>query len=858
VADPDWGQDASSLQDALGGQYRLERPIGSGGMADVWLATDLRSQRSIALKVLRAEVTDLAARERFKREVSFVARLSHPNIVPLHDSGAAGSYLYFAMPLVAGESLRQRLARDGALPLELSLRIAADVAAALEYAHGQGIIHRDIKPENILLQEDQAFVTDFGIAKAAEVAAGEQLTSASVAIGTVAYMSPEQASSSTRIDRRSDLYSLALVVYEMLAGDVPFHGNTPEAMLARKAVGQYPSIRTLRPSVSRHVDECLARALSPVPAERQTSVAAFAAALTSPPSRLRKPSTRQAAIAAVILATVGASAFHIYGQRTGTDHQASLGLIVVAPLENRTADSSFEVVSLMAADWITVGLQRNGQVKVLSTQGTLDVLQRIPRVSRSGGLPVRLLSEETGAQTIVGGSFYRRGDSLLFRLDVTDRHGTSLMRTVTDVAAPTSDPLSGIEELRNRLLGLLALHADDRMSTSIAADEKPPTYAAYRAFAEGLERYSAVDNAAALELFLEAFALDTTFTAALLHASIALTNLGDWARADSMLRIVEQRRHVLSEHHRAWLDYRAAFVRGRNESALRAIRLAASHEAGSRASYNHAVTALQSGYYHEAVQVIGGLSPDRGPMRDFAPYWTVFGAALHALGDFERERNIGVEARRRHPDRLASVAPLVRALAAKGRIAELANVVRDAEGLPEDPSRWDFGHLVVEAAEELRAHGHAAEGRRYLERAATWLRGRPSSVPTQWRIAQVLAGLERYEEALIAVRLQRTEHPSHIDLIGTEGVLLARLGRADYAQRLSDSLALLVNVYDYGAANVYRARIAAVSGQPNAAMAYLREALSQGKEQDLWLHRDPDLESLRGHPGFVTLVRGRK
>lgn len=857
MTDADRGRDISDLQEALAGRYRLEHPIGSGGMADVWLATDLRHQRSVALKVLHAELSDPRAAERFQREISFVARLSHPNIVPLHDSGGAGAYLYFAMPLVDGESLRQRLAREGALSLDVAFAIAADVASALEFAHAQGIIHRDVKPENILLQDGRAYVTDFGIAKAIEAVAGEQLTSASVAIGTVAYMSPEQASTSTRVDPRSDLYSLALVVYEMLAGDIPFHGNTPEAMLARKAVGQYPSLRTLRPSVPPFVDSCLARALSPVAAERHVGVAAFLAALTTPPGRLRQPSTRRAAMVVALTAVVGVAAIHVHGQRTLLDRASGFGLIVVVPLENRTGDSTFEVVSLMAADWITDGLQRSGQVSVLPTQSALEVLRRVPRASGSAALPVRRLASETGAQTLVTGAFYQRGDSLIFRLDVIDRRGARLARTLSDITAPVSDPLGGIEELRNRLMGLLALHGDERVAASIAAYEKPPTYAAYRTFAEALERYVAVDNAGALELFLDAFTLDTTFTAALLHASISLTNLSEWARADSLLRIAESRRHTLSDHHRAWLDYRAAFVRGRNESALRAIRLAASHAPGSRASYNHAVTALQSGYYREAVDVLEALSPDRGAMRDFAPYWSVYGAALHALGEFERERVVGIEARRRHPDRLASVAPLVRALAATGRVAELATAVRDAEGLPEDPSRWDFGHLLVEVAEELHAHGHVAEGRGYLERASVWLSSRPRDVAMQRREAHVLAALGRYDEALLRVRGLRREHPRDVDFIGTEGVLRARLGDAERAQRLSDTLTLMNNLYDYGLASVYRARIAAVFGDADAAMARLREAISEGKEQDLWLHRDPELASLREHAAFSALVRGK-
>jgi serine/threonine-protein kinase len=214
------------LKDALADRYRIERELGRGGMATVYLAEDLKR---VAIKVLDPEVAAAIGPERFLGEIATVARLTHPHILPMHDSGIADGLLYYVMPYVEGESLRDRLAREKQLPLEDALRIAREVADALSYAHSRGLIHRDIKPENILLQEGHAVVADFGIARTAAAAGGEKLTATGIAVGTPAYMSPEQAAGGRDLDGRSDLYSLGCALYEMLAGVPPFAGATAES-----------------------------------------------------------------------------------------------------------------------------------------------------------------------------------------------------------------------------------------------------------------------------------------------------------------------------------------------------------------------------------------------------------------------------------------------------------------------------------------------------------------------------------------------------------------------------------------------------------------------------------------------------
>jgi eukaryotic-like serine/threonine-protein kinase len=282
------------LADALRDRYVLERELGRGGMATVWLARDVKHDRLVALKVLRADLSAILGGERFLREIRLTAALQHPHILPVLDSGEAGGILYYLMPYVEGESLRHRLDREGQLPLEEVIRLTRGVVAALEYAHRQAVIHRDIKPENILLYQGEPMVADFGIALAAATAGRERLTETGLSLGTPAYMSPEQASASGRLDSRSDQYSLACVVYEMLAGEPPYTGPTAQAIIAKRFSEPVPRLSTVR-AVPVAVEDAVTRALAKAPADRFASVAEFADALERPISTPRRFASRRMA-----------------------------------------------------------------------------------------------------------------------------------------------------------------------------------------------------------------------------------------------------------------------------------------------------------------------------------------------------------------------------------------------------------------------------------------------------------------------------------------------------------------------------------------------------------------------------------
>ena len=283
------------LAAALADRYRLERQLGVGGMALVYLAEDLKHHRKVAVKVLRPELAAALGPERFLREIEIAAGLHHPHILTLYDSGDADGLLYYVMPLVEGESLRECLSREKQLPMDTALQIAREVADALSYAHKRGVIHRDIKPENVLLESGHAVVTDFGIARAITAAGGTRLTETGIAVGTPAYMSPEQASGGPDLDGRSDIYALGCVFYEMLAGEPPFTGPTPQAIVARALTESPRPLQIVRETVPAAIAAAIRKAMARVPADRFATAGQFAEALAASPgdaSGRRKGSSR--------------------------------------------------------------------------------------------------------------------------------------------------------------------------------------------------------------------------------------------------------------------------------------------------------------------------------------------------------------------------------------------------------------------------------------------------------------------------------------------------------------------------------------------------------------------------------------
>ncbi len=339
----------SPLWSALTDRYRLERELGRGGMATVYLVHDLRHDRQVAIKVLRPELAAVLGRERFLAEIQVTAKLDHPHILTLLDSGEDGGFLWYALPYVRGESLRARLEREHQLGVSEALTIAADIASALDYAHQQGVIHRDVKPENILLHEGEAMLTDFGIALAIREAAGDRLTETGLSVGTPRYMSPEQATADRRLDARTDIYSLGAVSYEMLAGEPPFTGTTAQAIITRVITAPPTPLRALRDSVPAAAEAAITRALAKLPADRFPSAAAFGAALRAEQPahvtpRSMSPWLWLAAAGAVVLVLYLMLPRHATSASTGAERAATMAR-AQRGLDRRTSAGTVEAVA---------------------------------------------------------------------------------------------------------------------------------------------------------------------------------------------------------------------------------------------------------------------------------------------------------------------------------------------------------------------------------------------------------------------------------------------------------------------------------------------------------------------------------
>jgi serine/threonine-protein kinase len=463
----------SSLIDSLSDRYALEHEIGRGGMATVFLAHDLKHDRKVALKVLRPEVAYALGPERFRREIRVASSLQHPHILAVHDSGDTDGRLWFTMPYVEGESVRSLLERQRQVPLEMALSIVRDVAQALQYAHDRGIVHRDVKPENILFHGGSAVIADFGIALSTD----ERITATGLVMGTPAYVSPEQAAGERDVDARSDQYSLACVMYELLAGEPPFTGVSAQTIIAKRFIDPVPSVKRLRTTIPLAVDRALGKALSRAPADRFPSIAAFATALTQPVGAETRPAS-----------------------------------VAVLPFRNMSAEAENEFFADGITEDVIAQLSKIRSLKVISRASVLRFKKREQGLREIGGA--------LQVATILDGSVRRAGNRV---------------RIVASLIDPEADEHLWTETYDRELTDIFAIQTD--VSLQIAAalkaelsyDERtrlrrePTTNVhAYQLYLQGrywAARYTPESMQKAAEYYEKAIAADAGF--ALAHSALA-------------------------------------------------------------------------------------------------------------------------------------------------------------------------------------------------------------------------------------------------------------------------------------------------------------------------------------------------
>ncbi len=485
----------NALREALADRYALERELGRGGMATVFLAEDLKHRRKVAIKVLHAEIAAAIGPDRFLREIEIAARLQHPHILPLYDSGAAGSYLFYVMPFVEGESLRDRLNREKQLSQEDVVKITSEVASALGYAHSRDIVHRDIKPENIMLSGGSAVVADFGIARAASAAEQQQLTQTGTVIGTPAYMSPEQGTGDPSIDGRSDQYSLACMVYEMLVGQPPHTGPNVQAIIARHSMAVVSPPSIVRETIPETMETALLRALAKVPADRFPTVIMFAEALAAPSTvsaaMRRRSAMRGESIGAppvsggghgwnrrlltwgVPALAVLAATWFARGLWPGRHAAAEIG----APDARRIAVLYFEDRSPAK----NLGYLADGLTEALIHE--LSAVTALQVISRNGVAPYRhgtvgtdSIARALRVGTIVDGTLTQSGDSLRLSVAMVDAASGDEIEATT-LTVSRADPLVLQVNLANQVAQFLRLRLGEEIRRTAARAETRNTQA---------------------------------------------------------------------------------------------------------------------------------------------------------------------------------------------------------------------------------------------------------------------------------------------------------------------------------------------------------------------------------------------
>lgn len=532
----------AQLNAALAGHYTVNREVGRGGMASVFLAQDLKHSRRVAIKVLHPELAAAVGASRFLREIETAAKLTHPHILSLHDSGERDGLLYYVMPYVEGESLRDRLTRTPQLPLDEALRIATNVGDALSYAHQHGVIHRDIKPENILLSGRHAIVADFGIARAVERAGGGTLTETGVTLGTPHYMSPEQAAGDRDVDARSDVYALGCVLYEMLAGEPPFVGPTIQSVVAKHLTAAVPSVGTLRPSVPTHVEHAITRALAKSPADRYADAESFLRELEAHEAPLGAPA------AAPSTAADTSTLAHARRRRAGA--LAALAVVAVLAVivvwqpdagpetSSATTPATPTLRSLAVLPFDDVGAAPESAYFAEGiTEEIIDALSRIPGlrvISRTSafafknkrGLTIQQIANSLNVGAILEGSVRRQGTQLRVIARLMDVAADSQLlarnfnRELRDVFAVQNEIAQDIASvLQVRLAGAAARPSAARVRDVEAYD----LYLRGRAL---WNQRSPTALSQAAKLFEQAIARDSTFVAAYVGLSDALALMG--------------------------------------------------------------------------------------------------------------------------------------------------------------------------------------------------------------------------------------------------------------------------------------------------------------------------------------------
>ena len=883
------------LAAALAERYSIERELGVGGMATVYLAQDLRYDRPIALKVLHAELAQALGAERFQREIRLAARLQHPHILTVYDSGEDAGQLWFTMPFVEGETLRDRLTREKQLPVEDALRITREAADALAYAHVHGVVHRDIKPENILLSSRHALVADFGIARALSAGAKgqERLTGTGVSLGTAAYMSPEQAAGEREVDARSDVYSLAIVLYEMLAGETPFSAATPQAMIARRFTDTPRPLRQIRDSVPEYVEQGVQKALSRTAADRFATAAEFATALTPPTQTaagtvtapatapLLAPASRApaffATIAVVLIALVAGAAWWMHSRAVRplssavsapADSSATSGAsVAVLPFEN-LGDSADAYFADGITDAVRGKLTSLPGVAVIARGSSQDYLHtRKPerQIARELGVRYLLTGTVRWARTTGGASDVEVQPELV-EVDSAgaprSRWQQSFETTPKDVFRVQSEIAGKVAEAMRVELG----HTEQTHLASIPSTN-PAAYDVYLRGQAAWSHGAAIDPASlrrAAGYFERAVAIDSSMAVAWSELSISSAGLysnsiptpalattahdaaeraiaADSAGAEGYVALGQYYREVAGDNAHALAEYQIALRKAPGDVATRR-RIAALEATAGRPD-----DALRD------LRTVVTLDPrSTSAFSELATIlmWTRHYPEARAAAD----RSVALAPNNlNHIQNRALVELCVGDLAAARRVlAASAGDVSPASLAAQMGNYWDTGWVLDDASQRLllTLGPEAFDGDRgawaIIHAQLEYLRGDTAAVRV-WA-----------DTAAAQFAAQLRDAPNDAQRHAIHGLALAYLGqRAQAIAEGTRAVAMAPISQDWS--NIYfvhiLARIYLLSGDKDKALDQL-DILLKGYYfiSPGWLRIDPTFNALHGNPRFERMI----
>jgi len=869
------------LSAALADRYAVESEIGRGGMATVFLAEDLKHHRKVAIKVLHPEIASSLGGERFLQEIEIVAGLDHPHILPLHDSGAADGLLYYVMPYVEGESLRDLLQRETQLPVDEAVRIASEVAGALGSAHRHGVVHRDIKPGNVLLSEGHARVADFGIARAVSSVGAEKMTATGLAVGTPAYMSPEQAAGE-EVDERSDIYALGCVLYEMLAGEPPLVGPTTQSTAAKRLTDRPTPLPALRDSVSPGLDAVVEKSLSRSPADRFRTADDFAMALDwvrngDEAGKLqavqesgRRSSWRPVVIAAAVVIVLLA-AWQLVPRLTTTEREGATAVgrdmsrsIAVLPFENISGrEEDFYFVDGVHVDIVT-RLQSIGGIAPISRASVLAY--------REAPKPPEEVAEELGVAAVLEGSLQRTGDRIRFNVQLTDGTGQVVWAENYDRQLTTDnlfDIQSDIAQQVTRSLGAELSPAELRRIDRILTDNLEAHDYWTRAYNEINEHFN---EAVAIPLLESAVALDPEFAAAHSMLGVAFSSLF-WQSGRTEDQYCDSAREALDEarrlapdlidvhvdmgiyYYRCFLDYERALA-----ELAEALRLAPN---SVEALEVYGVILRRAGKIQESVEAHRRaieLSPRYGDL-----HWHI--AQSYALlrmpeeAEYHTERAISLV-----PDQeyyyTAAAWVYYRMTAEREKAQEVLERAREVGIESLEMTAWDAWLAILEGQPDLALERAQAIPRDAILSPFVWY------LPYRTRF-QFLAAASRLrgdrekqmaylDSASVVLKAALEEHEAPY-LRSALGVVYGQLDRKEDAIREGEEAVRLKPLEKdaWGATYLLEnlAQIYTITGEREGAIDILEHLMSIPSDlTPAYLEIDPTWDPLREHPRFRALL----